>query len=147
MTTKKGNRVLSASARRRMGEAGFKNLNQYRVNYRDRTREVEQNVDAFRASLLRDAGANPSASKLGLIEACVLAYAGIVKLRHTVIHSTKGEALDLTERVSWLTSNMARLLKQLGLDTRARPRSLSEVFARKGVANASKAPESGGNPA
>jgi hypothetical protein len=89
-----------------------------------------------------------------LIEGAVTTYADLLKVRYQVIHSRKSDVLALTERVSWLTSNLARLLKQLDLDRKARPRSLAEVFARKDAATveierakSSIPAESGGKPA
>lgn len=149
-----GKRVLSEDGRRRLAEAGSRNLAQYNSRTHTRVQELETEVNTYRAALLRDAGANPSASKLGLIEACVTTYASLLKVRYVLVHGrAKSDVTVLTERVSWLGSNLARLLKLLNLDAKSRPRSLSEVFARKGTAtssnsgqNAPEAVEPGGNP-
>jgi len=143
---KRKRRVLSRDARGRMGEAGFKNLAQYKARINTRAIELEADVNAYREGLLKDAGSNLTTTKAGLIEAAVTTYAALLKIRHQVIHSRRRDEIVLTERVSWLTSNLARLLKQLDLDHKSRPRTLAEVFARKGAANAPKAAESGGNP-
>jgi hypothetical protein len=133
----KGKRSLSRDARRRMGEAGFKNLASWRAQASTRTQELGQEVDAFRAGLLRDVGANPTATKLGLIEATTTTYAAILKVRHAVIHSRKRDVESLTAVLSAATGNIARLLRLLDLDRKSRPRSLAEVFARKGAATPS----------
>jgi hypothetical protein len=124
-------RNLSPEARARMGEAGSKNLVGWRSRARTRAQELEAEVNAYRDSLLRDVGANPTATRIGLVEAAVLTFAGILKLRHSVINSSKSDVVPLTERASWLGSNLCRLLKSLNLDARPRPRTLAEVFQRK----------------
>jgi hypothetical protein len=138
--------VKISRGRVRQSVSGRKNLEQWKTEAPIRARELEASVNAFRAGLLRDVGPNPTATKVGLIEAAVTTFTSILVVRTKLLHSRKSDVATMTERVSWLGSNLSRLLKQLGLDTRARPRSLSEVFARKGAANASKAAESGGSP-
>jgi hypothetical protein len=111
----KGKRILSQDARRRMGEVGFRNLSSWRAQASTRARDLDVEVTAFRAGLLRDAGFGPSASKLGLIEAAALSFTCILKLRHAVIHSRKSDVAALTERASWHVSNLARIIKTMGL--------------------------------
>jgi hypothetical protein len=123
----KGKRVLSREARQRMGIAGLKNLSSWRARSATRERDLAAEVSAYRATLLRDAGVNPSASRLGLVEACVTTYAGLLEVRYQVIHARKSDVLALTERVSWLGSNLARLLKQLNIDAKPRPRCLADI--------------------
>ena len=162
MKEQKGKRrVLSRDARRRMGEAGFKNLAQYKARINTRAIELEADVNSYREGLLRDAGSNLTTTKAGLIEAAVTTYAALLKIRHQVIHSRRRDEIVLTERVSWLTSNLARLLKQLDLDRKPRPRSLEEALAMKAEedrrnrgqngpvskGSGQKASESGGKPA
>jgi len=147
-------RRISRAGRRRMGEAGFKNLAQYKARINTRVQELEAEVSAFRAGLLRDAGANLSASKLGLLEAAVSTYTGVLKLRHALIHSRRRDVGELSERVSFLAGNLCRILKTMGLDSRPRPRSLRDVFPEKDARNveterskASILSESRGKPA
>ncbi len=143
-------RCLSRKARAAMSrsghEIGSSNLAGWRAKHDSRARALEQEIDAFREKMLAECGPNRSATRMALVEACVVTYASIQRLEHSVVNGPRNKLIDVTERVSWLTSNLSRLLKQLGLDTRSRPRSLTEVFARKGAANAPKAVESRGNP-
>jgi len=140
----KGKRVLSREARAAMSEAGrdvgSSNLAGWREKRAARMRALEDEVTAFRAALLRDAGANPSASKTGLIETAVLSFTCILKLRHSVINGRKSDVAVLTERASWQVSNMARVLKTLGLDARARPRSFADLVDEKPPEAASNGP-------
>jgi hypothetical protein len=123
-------RKLSRQARKRMGIAGAQNLVQWRSRAREQANELREEVNAYRDSLLRDVGPNPTATKAGLIEAAVSTYAGIVKVRSAVVNSRRSDVSTLTERVSWLGSNLARLLKQLNLDARPRPRTLADLASR-----------------
>jgi len=133
-------RMLSRDARKRMGEAGFKNLSSWRARVDTRIADLGREVDAFRSGLLQDASANLTTTRLGLIEAAVTTYAGLLKVRYQVIHSRRRDEVVLTERVSWLTSNLARLLKQLDLDRKPRPRSLADIVAPKPSEVAAKSP-------
>jgi hypothetical protein len=134
MSAKKGKRL--SPGHERMAASGRKNLEQWKAEAPVRARELEANVAAFRAALLRDIGPNPSATKLALVEAVITTYSAILVVRTKLLHSRKSNAADMLERVSWLGSNQARLLKLLNLDAKTRPRTLSEVFERKGVAPA-----------
>lgn len=127
----RGKRKISLAARRRMGEAGRKNLQGWRARARERASELSAEVSSYKAALLHDLGPNPSASKLGLIEAAVTTFAGIVKVRSVVINSPKADVPQLTERASWLGSNLLRILKALNLDARPRPRILADVLPSK----------------
>src|SRR5437879_10459551 len=112
---------LSQDARRRMGEAGFKNLQQYKARTNTRVQELEAEVSAFRDGLLRDAGANLTTTKRGLVEAATSTYAGVLKMRHALIRSRKSNVGELSERMSFLAGNLCRILKAMGLDTRPKP--------------------------
>jgi len=114
-----------------MATAGAQNLAQWRSRARTRANEIQAQVDTFRAGLLRDVGVNPSASKVGLIEAAVLTYGCILKLRHGVINSSKAGVVDLAEKSSWSCANLARLLRLLNLDAKPRPRCLADLVEPK----------------
>lgn len=116
--------------------AGRKNLAGWRSRARQRASELDAEVSAFRSGLLRDAGANPSASRIGLIEAAAATFAGILRARHAVVNCARSDVETLTERVSWLTGNLSRLLKQLNLDARPRPRCLADLSPTKVAPNA-----------
>lgn len=144
---------MSKSAREAMAEAGRQNLAQWRSRARTREHELEREVGTFRDGLLKDAGPNPTTTRIGLIEAAVSTYAAILRTRYAVIKSRRSDVATLTERVSWLTGNLCRLLKSLNLDAKPRPRCLADLIAPKVAANAeierSKAPlsnESQGKP-
>jgi hypothetical protein len=128
-------RVISKAGRARMAAAGAKmgaqNVAQWRARARTRANDIRVQVDSFRAGLLRDASANLTTTKAGLIEAAVTTYAGILRLRYSVISGSKREALDAVERVSWLTSNLFRSLKTLNLDYVPPPRSLADLVEPK----------------
>ena len=147
-------RNLSREARRRMGEAGRRNFTAWLDRQAKEEGLPSDAADSFRRDLFEALGPNPSPTRLGLVEAAVANYLGILVVSKQLRKRRVPQAVTLTERVSWLTSNLARLLKQLDLDRKPRPRSLAEVFARKAPAtssnpgqNAPKATESGGNPA
>ena len=122
---------MAISGRQRQVAVGCANLEQHRAKASTRARELEVDIAAFRVALLRDVGPNPTASKVALVEAVATTYAAILVVRRKLIHGHKSDVATMTERVSRLTSNMARLLKALNLDTRPKPRTLAEVFARK----------------
>ena len=143
----KSKRSISRAGRARMAAAGRVNLERWKAQAPTRASELQRDVDAFRAGLLRDAGQNLTTTRIGLIEAATTTYASVLIVRTKLVHSRKADVAVLTERVAWLTGSLARSLRSLNLDTRARPRSLAEVFARKGTATPSKAAESGGNAA
>jgi hypothetical protein len=124
-------RHLSREARVAMGRAGKENLRAWRERSDQRAKEVDAATDAFRKGLLRDAGANLTATRSGLIEAAVTTFAATLKVRHAVVHSRKADLATLTERVSWLGSNLARLLKILNLDAKPRPRTLADIVPRE----------------
>lgn len=124
-------RKLSKDARRRMGEAGARNLSQWRSRARTRTQALEAEVGTFRDGLLRDAGLNPTTTRIGLIEASVTTFAAILKARHAVINSARSDVPTLTERVSWLTGNLSRLLKSLDLDRKPKPRWIGDPSVPK----------------
>jgi hypothetical protein len=120
-------RTISTVGRAAMAAAGAQNLAQWRSRARTRANEIQAEVDTFRAGLLQDASANMTTTRTGLIEAATTTYAGILRLRHAVINGSKREALDGVERVSWLTSNLSRLLKILNLDAKKRPITLADI--------------------
>jgi hypothetical protein len=153
----KGKRVLSQDARRRMVEAGratgTSNLLGWREKHDTRAIALEQEVNAFREKLLAECGSNRSATRLALVEATVVTYASLQRLLHSVVNGPKKKLLDVTERVSWLTSNQARLLKALDLSRKPRPRTLQEALDQKaaqtGENERARPPiptESGGKP-
>jgi hypothetical protein len=111
-------RKISKEGRAAMGSAGAENLERWRSGEQARVSELQSQVDAYRDSLLRDAGANPSATRIGLLEAAVTTYTSILLVRYKLIHSSRSDLATLTERVSWLTSNLTRLLKTLNLDAK-----------------------------
>jgi hypothetical protein len=128
---KPGKRVLSKDARRRMAAAGAQNLAQWHSRAHTRVQEIQAQVDTFRAGLLQDAGASMTTTKAGLIEAAVLSFTCILKLRHSVINGRKSDVADLGEKSSWSCSSLLTCLKTLDLDRRPKPRTLQEVFAMK----------------
>ena len=131
MKEKAGKRAISREGRVRMGAAGFKNLAKYKASINTRVLELEAEVAAYRDGLLRDAGANLTTTKRGLIEAATSTYAAVLKVRYALIHSRKRDVEALTAVLSAATGNIARLLRLLDLDRKARPRSLADVFTRK----------------
>jgi len=154
----KGKRGLSRKARAAMAtsgrEIGSSNLAGWREKHDVRARALEQEVAAFRAQILAECGSNRSATRMALVEATVLTYASIQRLLHSVVNGPKKKLLDVTERVSWLTSNQSRLLKQLDLGAKPRPQTLAEALAQKPAptgeierAKPSIPAQSGGKPA
>jgi hypothetical protein len=125
----KGKRRISRAA----AIAGASNLADWREKHDTRARALEQEISAFREKLLAECGSNRSATRVALAEACVVTYASIQRLLHSVINGPRNKQLDVAEKVSWLTSNQARLCKQLNqlnLASRPKPRTLQEVLAR-----------------
>jgi hypothetical protein len=104
------------------------NLETWKAQAPARAQELEAEVNAFRAGLLRDVGLNPTATKVGLIEAAVTTFTSIRVVRTKLLHSRKSDVATMTERVSWLGSNLARLLRLLNLDAKPLPRSLNDVL-------------------
>ncbi len=131
MKEQKGKRRFSRESRERMIAAGASNLACWREKHDTRARALEAEVNALREKMLAECGSNRSATRLALVEACVVTYASIQRLEHSVVNGPRNKLLDVTERVSWLTSNLARLLKQLDLDRKPRPRSLADIVAPK----------------
>jgi len=124
-------RRISREGRKRMGAAGRVNLEHWKAQAPSHATALAAQVDTFRDGLLRDAGSNLTTTKAGMIEAATTTYASILIVRTKLVHSRRADVATLTERVSWLTSNLARLLKQLNLDRKPRPRSLEEALAMK----------------
>jgi hypothetical protein len=131
-------RSISREGRQRMATAGAQNLARWKAQAPSRANELQAQVDTFRADLLRDAGANLSTSKLGLVEVAATAYASILIVRSKLVHSRKADVATLTERISWAGSLLARTLKTLNLDTKPRPRSLADIVALKPTEVAAK---------
>ena len=135
----KGKRVLSRKARAAMAasgrEIGSSNLRGWRQKHDTRARALEQEVAAFRAQMLAECGSDRSATRLALLEAAVVTYASIKRLEYSVVNGPKNKLLDVTERVSWMSSNLSRLLKALNLGAKPRPRSLADLVARQQAEN------------
>jgi hypothetical protein len=127
----RGKRVLSRDARHRMSrsgrEIGASNLANWREKHDERARALELEVNAFREKLLDECCSNRSATRMALVEATVVTYASIQRLLHSVVNGPKKKLMDVTERVSWLTSNQSRLLKQLNLGAKPVPRCLADL--------------------
>lgn len=83
------------------------------------------------ADLSRDAGANLTTTKRGLVETAGSTYAAILKVRHALIHARKKDVEALTAVLSAATGNLLRCLKTLNLDAKSKPRSLSDLIARQ----------------
>jgi hypothetical protein len=112
---RKGKRILSRDARAAMAEVGRVNLARWKAEAPTRAIELQRDVDAFRAGLLRDAGPNLTTTKAGMIEAATTTYASILIVRRKLVHNRRADVAVLTERVSWLTSSLSRCLKTLDL--------------------------------
>jgi hypothetical protein len=128
-------RKISTVARKAMAQSGLANLKSWRDRTDARANKLESDVEAFRANLLVECGADPSTSRLGLVEAATTTYAAIVRVRRAVIRAPKAELAPLVERVSWLTGNLTRLLKSLSLDARPRPQTLSDLLMQRTMQN------------
>jgi hypothetical protein len=128
-------RVLSKNARAAMAESGrssgTSNLRGWREKHDQRAQTLDLEVNAFREKMLAELGSNRSATRLALVEATVVTYASIQRLLHSVVNGPKKKLMDVTERVSWLTSNQSRLLKQLDLGAKSKPKPFHELFAPK----------------
>lgn len=131
MKEPKGKRRISRAGRARMAAAGRENLDRWKAQAPTRARELEAQVNAYRDSLLRDVGPNPTATKAGLIEAATTTYASILIVRTKLVHSRRADVAVLTERVSWLTSSLSRCLKTLDIGAKPRPRTLADIVAPK----------------
>jgi hypothetical protein len=127
MTTKGSKRVLSAGARRKMGVAGLANLAKYKASINTRVQELDAEVNAYRDGLLKDAGPNLTTTKRGFIEGAASAYAAVLKVRHSMIHSRKRDVEALTAVLSAATGSLLRCLRTLDLDRKPRPRSLADI--------------------
>jgi hypothetical protein len=121
-----------------MVTVGALNIAAWRAGTKARANELQAQVDTFRADLLRDAGPNPSASKTGMIEAAVLSFTCILKLRHSVIRGRKSDIAVLTERASWTVSNMARLMKRLEIPPKPKPRCFADLVEQESPEAAAK---------
>ena len=128
-----------------MAIAGAQNLLAHHERVKTLRASLLSQDAAYRARVMRELGPNPSSTRIALAEAAVLTYSSILIVHNELLHRSRKDVLALTERVSWLTSNQSRLLKQLSLDARAKPRTLQEVFDRQAAATPSKAAKSGGN--
>ncbi len=131
MKEQAGKRRISPKARERMISVGTSNLLGWREKTNTRAIALEAEVNAFREKLLTECGSNRSATRLALVEACAVTYASIKRLEHSIVYGPKKKLMDVTERVSWLTSNLARLLKQLNIDAKPRPRCLADLVEQK----------------
>ena len=146
MSDKTGNlerlprRKLSRAARRAMGAAGKANLEAWHARQAKLLNERSEKVDAYRAELFAELGERPTATKRALAETAVLTYGCILLVREELAIRSKKEALALTERASWLTGNLIRLLKMLNLDARPRPRTLADIHVPKVGQNGSNSP-------
>ncbi len=131
----KRKRVLSGKAREAMRESGREigtsNLLGWREKHDTRARALEQEIADFRAQLLAELGANRTATRLALVEACVVTFASIKRLEYSVVNGPKGKLMDVTERVSWMSSNLSRLLKALNLQAKPKPKLFHELFPSK----------------
>lgn len=118
---------VSPEGKVRRNAAGSVNLAQSRSKAYRRAHDLEQEVSAYRDALLASAGPDPSPTKVGYITAAVATYASLRQLTYDTLRSSKSERVDLTERISWLTGNLYRLLKALNLDAKPRPKTLADI--------------------
>lgn len=122
---------LSPEGKKKCAESGAPNLALWHELNDARANQLEADAEAFRKSLLAECGPNPSQSRVALIEACTTSYASIIRLRRVIIRARKGDVVTLSERASWLASGLVRLLKQLNLDARPRPRTLADLMMQR----------------
>ncbi len=120
MKTKRECRI-SPEGRRRMGEAGRRNFTAWLDRQAKEEGLPSDAADGYRRDLFAALGPNPSPTRLGLAEAAVANYLGILVVSKQLRKRRVPQATTLTERVSWLTSNLARLLKALDLDRKPKP--------------------------
>jgi hypothetical protein len=124
---KPGKRVLSKDARWRMSEAGRENLQAHHRRVKETRSAVLAQKDAYRANIMLELGPNPTSTRIALAEAAVLTYSSILIVHNELLYRSRKDVLALTERTSWLTSNLSRLLQTLNLDVTPKPRCLADL--------------------
>jgi hypothetical protein len=125
-------RRLSRTGRKRQVEAGTANL---LAHHAKADADTLERVEKFRGDLYAELGASPSCTRRALAEAVLANYACILQLQKELRKTRHKNRLRVAEHVSWATGQVSRLLKQLNLDARPRPRTLADLFPSKVPAN------------
>jgi hypothetical protein len=133
-----GKHRISRAGRKAMAESGRRNLTAFLDAQAKAEGLPSDAADSYRSDLLAALGPNPSPTRLGLAEAAAANYLGILVVSKQLRKRRVPQVGTLTERISWLTSNLARLLKQLNIDAKPRPRSLADIVAPKPAEVAAK---------
>jgi hypothetical protein len=126
-----GKHNISRLGRKAMAESGRRNLTAFLDAQAKAEGLPSDAADSYRRDLLAALGPNPSPTRLGLVEAAVANYLGILVVSKQLRKRRVPQAGTLTERISWLTSNLSRLLKQLNIDAKPRPRCLADLVEPK----------------
>lgn len=131
-------RQFTEESRKRRDDAGRANLLKYASTRNTTVPWVNVEVDKFRELVLSEIGARPSMARRALAEAVVLNYNAILLLEQELRKTRTARRALVTERVSALTSTLARLLKRMKIEDKLKPKSLAEIAA-------ANHPESGEN--
>jgi hypothetical protein len=124
---KPGKHAISRAGRKAMAESGRRNLTAFLDAQAKAEGLPSDAADSYRRDLLAALGPNPSPARLGLAEAAVANYLGILVVTKQLRKRRVPQVATLTERLSWLTSSLSRCLKQLDLGAKPRPRCLADI--------------------
>lgn len=128
-------RKLSRLARKAMAESGRKNLQTWHARATQASQRALAEIDAFRADIFRELGPNASTTRRALAENAVMAYACTVWLNKELSKTRDAQRMTVVEKASWTSGNLTRLLKQLNLDSRPRPRCLADLVIQPKAEN------------
>lgn len=124
-------RKISKRGRQAMAAAGRENLTAFLDAQAKAEGLPSDAADTYRRDLLAALGPNPSPTRLGLVEAAVANYLGILVVSKQLRKRRVPQVGTLTERLSWLTGTLLRILKTLNLDARPLPRCLADIVPQK----------------
>jgi hypothetical protein len=119
---------VSRAGRKRQVEAGTANL---LAHHAKADADTLERVEKFRGDLYAELGESPSCTRRALAEAVLANYACILQLQKELRKTRHRNRLRVAEHVSWATGQVARLLKQLNLDAKPRPRCLADLIPSK----------------
>jgi len=120
---------VSRAGRARQAEAGRANLQSWHAHAQEAAQSIAMEIDAFRTDIFRELGTNATVTRRALAENAVMTYASILLVNKELRKKRNAARAAWIEKASWLSGNLTRLLKTLALDSRPRPRTLSDVLS------------------
>jgi hypothetical protein len=125
-----GKRKLTRVARAAMAAAARANAKVWNERQQKDANERREAIERFETQLRAELGDSITAERETLVQAIVVAHGGLLLVKSELMQGRKKRALALSERASWLAGTVARLLKQLGMRSTPRPRTLADLVAR-----------------